>query len=144
MELTNDRLKHCKKIAERMMEYVKTHTNIFTCKPEEMYILGLFHDIGYAFVDKQVEHEHVGGYLLKTQGYKYWKEVYYHGDPLAEYDSMELRLLNFMDITTGPTGEIMTIDERIEDIKKRYGDNSVQTLKAIALADKIMRYSLPD
>ena len=43
--------------------------------------------------------------------------MYYHGIPQEDYDSAELRLLNYMDITTDPSGDVVTIEERIEDIK---------------------------
>ena len=52
--------------------------------------------------------------------------MYYHGIPQEDYDSAELRLLNYMDITTDPSGDVVTIEERIEDIKQRYGENSFQ------------------
>ena len=106
-----------------------------------MYILGFLHDAGYAFVDKQEDHAKVAGEVLKAQGYKYWREVYYHGTFQEEYDSVELRLLNYMDITTSPSGDVVTIEERIEDKKQRYGENSYQFQEAFKLAKMIRRYT---
>ena len=94
----------------------------------------MIHDIGYDFSDEQKEHAYKGGKILEEQGYKYWKEVYYHGICQTEYDSAMLRLLNYVDMITGPTGEYVAIEERIEDIAKRYGKGSWQELEAIELA----------
>ena len=46
---------------------------------EDMFILGLLHDLGYEFAKTKLEHSEIGGTILKKNGYKYWKEVYYHG-----------------------------------------------------------------
>lgn len=100
-------------------------------------ILGLIHDAAYEFVENQEEHEHKGGEILRSNGYRYWKEVYYHGNPDSEYDSAELRLLNRADMTTGPDGKDMTIDERLADIAERYGETSSQYINAKLLANKI-------
>ena len=78
---------------------------------------------------------------MKEQGYKYWKEVYYHGIPQDEYDSPMLRLLNYADMITGPAGEYMTIEQRIEDIAKRYGEGSWQDLEARKLAVSLFAFS---
>ncbi len=100
-------------------------------------VLGLLLAIGYEFFDVQNEHANKGGLVLKDQGYKYWKEVYYHGIPQDEYDSPMLRLLNYADMITGPAGEHMTIEQRIDDIAKRYGEGSRQTSEARKLAEKL-------
>lgn len=68
-------------------------------KEKEYFLLGFLHDIGYAFSDNE-GHAHAGGELLREQGYAYWKEVYHHGDPFADYSSPELTALNFADMTT--------------------------------------------
>ena len=71
---------------------------------------------------------------MKEQNYKYWQEVFYHGISQNEYDSPMLRLLNYVDMITGPTGEYITIRERIDDISKRYGKGSWQEQEAIELS----------
>ncbi len=142
MEITDNRLKHMNEVAKRMKDYVIQHSEKFDCKPEDMYILGVLHDIGYAFVDKQEDHAEAAGEVLKAQGYKYWKEVYYHGIPQEDYDSAELRLLNYMDITTDSSGDVVTIEERIEGIKQRYGENSYQAQEAFKMFEMIRRKSI--
>lgn len=137
MEITIDRMKHSLAVAKKMKELVSTDPEKYMCSPEGAFVLGLLHDIGYEFSSEQREHANKGGLLLKEQGYKYWKEVYYHGIPQDEYDSPLLKLLNYVDMITGPTGEYMTVEQRIEDIAERYGDGSWQDIEARKLAEKL-------
>lgn len=130
MEFSIDRLKHCIAVAEKMKRLSEENSRLFVTDPEDMYVLGMVHDIGYPFVEEQKDHAKVGGEILKKQGYMYWREVYYHGIFQNEYDSPELRLLNFADITTGPSGEDMTMQQRIDNISERYGADSPQTKEA--------------
>ena len=130
MEITLDRMNHCLAVAKKMKGIVLANLNMYDCTPDEAFVLGMLHDIGYEFSSEQKEHANKGGIILKEQGYKYWKEVYYHGIPQEEYDSQILRLLNYVDMITGPTGEYVTIQQRIEDIAVRYGHGSWQELEA--------------
>ena len=127
-------------VAIKMERYVCDHSENFSCSPEEAFIIGYLHDVGYEFTEIQTEHAKVGGEKLKEQGYKYWREIYYHGFPQREYNSPELRLLNYIDMTTGPSGEDMTVQQRIEDIGIRYGENSIQVIKARELLNMIDSY----
>lgn len=140
MEITENRLKHSHAVAARMKELAIEKPEQFPVFPDEAFILGMLHDIGYEFVDEQSKHAHAGGEILKEQGYKYWQEVYYHGIPQVEFDSPMLRLLNYVDMITGPDGTYMTINERIEDIVERYGAASRQAKEAIELS-KTLRIS---
>lgn len=129
-----DRLRHIIAVAEKMRRLSAEKPEQYPVDPDDMYVLGMLHDIGYRFCDVQKEHARRGGELLEKQGYKYWREVYYHGTPQQVYDSPELRLLNYADMTTGPSGEDMNVRQRIEDIAVRYGADSLQKKEAEELA----------
>lgn len=137
MEITIDRMKHSLAVAKKMKELTSADSEKYMCSPEDAFILGWVHDIGYEFSSEQKEHANKGGLLLKEQGYQYWKEVYYHGIPQDEYDSLLLQLLNYVDMITGPTGEYVTVEQRIEDIAKRYGKGSWQDKEARKLAEQL-------
>lgn len=137
MELTIERLQHSLTVARKMKAFIEQNRQIYSCSPEDMFYLGMLHDIGYEFVEKQDEHEIKGGEILRKQGYKFWQEVFYHGNPDSEYKSPELDLLNYCDMTTGPNGENMTVEERINDIIQRYGENSHTHLKSLRLCKKM-------
>lgn len=137
MEITENRLKHSHAVAIKMKELAEEKTFLFPVSPDEAFVLGMLHDIGYAFVDKQQEHANAGGIILKEQGYKYWQEVYYHGIAQTDYNSAMLKLLNYADMITGPDGRYMSIEDRINDIADRYGNDSWQVKEAIKLANQI-------
>lgn len=134
MDITLDRLKHSLSVANKMRELAKDEAEVDS---DDAFILGLLHDIGYQFTENTGEHAKVGGEVLRNQGYKYWKEVYYHGIPQEDFDSTMLQLLNYADMTIGPTGNELTIEERILDISNRYGKGSIQEETAIALAKQL-------
>ena len=46
---------------------------------EDLFVLGLNHDIAYEFTEHGKDHNIIGGEILKRNNYKYWKEIYYHG-----------------------------------------------------------------
>lgn len=135
MDITIDRMKHSLAVAAKMKELARQEPEKYPVDPEDAFVLGMLHDIGYEFSKEQKEHAAKGGLILQKQDYKYWKEVYYHGIPQKEYDSPMLRLLNYADMITGPTGVYMTIQERINDIAERYGKGSWQELEAESLAN---------
>ena len=46
-----------------------------------------------------------GGEILKRNNYKYWKEIYYHGDVNTEYTSLFLEILNKADMQIDKFGK---------------------------------------
>ena len=137
MQISDNRIRHMLAVSKKMEQVVSKNPNRFDASPEDAFVLGFLHDIGYEFVDEQNDHAKTGGLILKNQGYKYWCEVYYHGIPCPDYSSELLTLLNQVDLTTGPTGEYITIEERLKDIRNRYGKDSWQLQDAMRLADSL-------
>lgn len=90
----------------------------------QRFILGYNHYIGYEFSSDNTEHNIIGGQILKNNGYKYWKEVYYHVNQNTEYNSLFLKILNMADMQIDKYGNDVGFDKRLEDIKNRYGENS--------------------
>lgn len=131
MGLDEKRMLHSLGVAKRM----KRLTNeLYPDNDEfanEMFILGLLHDVGYEFTYIQQKHAEVAGNTLEMNGYKYWKEVYYHGKSEA------LRILNIADLLTDSKGNQTTLQERLRDVKKRYGENSFAYKDFQKLAKKL-------
>ncbi len=134
--LTAERLQHCLTVGRKMQIIAKCLPNC-PYSPEDMFYLGVLHDIAYEFVDTQMKHELVGGEILKCNNYKYWKEIYFHGMPDPEYDSLALDILNYADLTTDYQGKDVTIANRLIDIATRYGENSIQYKNATILSEKL-------
>ncbi len=91
----------------------------------------------YAFVENQTEHEHEGGRILRLSGFDRADAVFDHGNPDIESWTDELLILNLADMTTGPNGKSLTMDQRLVDIKNRYSPESTQLIKANRLANRI-------
>ena len=134
--MENDRLKHSYAVAKKMMEIAKEY-NLKEEDIKKCFLIGLNHDIGYEFTTNGVDHNKIGGELLKDNGFKYWQEVYYHGDINCQYKSIFLDILNQADMQIDKYGNDVGYDKRLEDIKERYGESSAIYKNCIALIKSI-------
>lgn len=123
-------------------------------------VAGSLHDIGYAPDLVEVGfHPIDGARFLRSDG---WGEtivnlVAHHscasieaerrgllGELVGQFprdDSLPHDELCFCDMTTGPAGQLMTVDERLADIRDRYGAGSIVG-DAISLAEPELRASV--
>ena len=135
--LSDSRLFHIRGVAYKSYELAR---NVFKMEEDVargLFVMGLTHDFAYAFVKNQTDHEHEGGRILELSGFNWAEAVFDHGDPDVDDWTDELLILNLADMTTSPNGEPITIAQRLEDIKNRYGANSVQATKARKLTKRI-------
>ena len=133
--ITENKLKHILAVARLMKE----KAGLVGLDEEEMFNLGMVHDIGYEF-DEQ-DHHTAGYMILKKQGYKYAYEVKYHGLPHAPHQTPALSLLNYADMHINAKGEYVTFEDRLEDIKLRRGENSphyINSKKVIEQLDEFI------
>lgn len=133
--MDEDRLKHSIAVARKMIEIGRRY-NLNEFELQELFVLGFNHDIGYEYGDNS-NHAHIGGEILKRNNYKYWKEVYYHGDIISEYTSMFLEILNKADMQIDKYGNDVGYDKRLEDINNRYGEESKTYCDAKILIEKL-------
>jgi len=118
--MDEDRLKHSIAVARKMEEIAKSKN----CSDEEIqncFVIGYLHDIGYEFTKDGINHNVVGGKILKRNHFPYWQEVYYHGEINIDYHSFYLDILNQADMQIDKYGNDVGYDKRLEDIKSRYG-----------------------
>lgn len=135
--LSDSRLFHIRSVAYKSYKLAR---NVFKMEEDVargLFVMGLTHDFAYAFVKNQTEHEHEGGRILKLSGFNWADAVFDHGNPDIESWTDELLILNLADMTTGPNGESLTMDQRLVDIKNRYGPESTQSTKANRLVNRI-------
>lgn len=130
-----DRMKHSLAVAEKMMELGKKK-QLNEKELQDLFILGINHDIGYEFGNRE-NHNTVGGNILKNNGYKYWQEVYWHGNSKAEYNSIYLDILNEADLSINRYGEDVGHEKRLEDIKSRHGIKSMQYSNSLEIIKKL-------
>lgn len=133
--IDNDRLKHSYAVGKKMIEIGKQY-KLSEFELQELFVLGLNHDIGYEFGNNS-NHNVVGGKILKENNYKYWQEVYYHGQIECEYKSLYLDILNKADMQIDKYGNDVGYDKRLEDIKIRYGNNSQVYMQCQKLINKL-------
>lgn len=129
------RLIHSLAVARKMVEIGKEY-NLKDNELQDLFVLGLNHDIGYEYGNNS-NHEYIGGEILKRNNYKYWKEIYYHGNINAEYTSLFLEILNKADMQIDKYGNDVGYIKRLEDIKSRYGVNSTTYKNAEILVSKL-------
>lgn len=105
---------------------------------DELYTLGLLHDVGYAFVDKKdyENHEKIGGEFLKNQGYKYWQEVYFHGMANSPYKSKYLDILNWADMHIDSEGNYVSFEKRLQELSIRY-NVPIEKLNSKPIVDEL-------
>ena len=133
--MSEDKLKHVYAVGLKMMELGEKR-NMTEEELQDLFILGLLHDIGYQFGTSD-NHNIVGGTLLKNNNYKYWKEVYYHTVPDSEYKSIYLDILNAADMMIDMYGNEVGFKKRLEDIKSRYGENSKRYLDCVKVVNEL-------
>lgn len=130
--MNQDKLKHSLAVANKMVEIGKKYS-MSSEELEDLFVLGFNHDVAYGISDDVLNHGIIGGDVLKRNGYKYWKEVYYHGKPDCEYNSKYLTILNMADMMIDKFGNDVGYDNRLEDILKRRGKNSIQYTNCVKL-----------
>ena len=135
--MNNDRLKHSYAVANKMVELGKER-KLSNEQLKELFVLGYLHDIGYQYGTNE-NHNDIGGNLLKENNYKYWKEVYYHGVPDSEYKSLYLDILNTADMMIDKSGNDIGFDKRLEDIKNRYGKDSIQYINCVKIVYELKK-----
>ena len=133
--IDNDRVRHSLAVAKKMIEIGKEY-NLNDNELQDLFLLGFNHDIGYEYEDNS-NHGHIGGEILNRNNYKYWKEIYYHGNINTEYKSLFLEILNKADMQIDKYGNDVGYDKRLEDIKNRYGENSTTYKNAEILISKL-------
>lgn len=91
------RLEHSIAVARKMVE-IAEKMNLTESERKICFLIGYNHDIGYEFTENGINHNKIGGELLRKSGFKYWKEIYYHGENDTEFTSKYLNILNQADM----------------------------------------------
>ena len=134
--LSLDKTKHSVEVARYMSENAER----YGLNPQEMYVVGLLHDVGYLY--GRENHEENGANLLQYMGLEneYTDAIYLHGK--SPYDlpygelSPTLRLLYEADMSVDKFGKRVGFKGRLEDIGERYGKDSI----AYKTASEVIRY----
>lgn len=152
INMDENRKKHSFAVAETCKQ-LAVALNLEQVDPNEMFLLGLLHDIGREFESEGnynlfnvffEDHENAGAAFLDSQGvlsteipgrYKHSDAVRVHGSPTADLNDPVIWLLQEADMTTSHDGKPVTYTERLKSIGFRYGMKSEQ----YRTAEKIIR-----
>lgn len=137
--IDENRAKHIMSVARLMKENAEK----FGLDPEEMFLLGYLHDVGYEFGGSE-EHHLKGAEMLANQGYKYVQEILFHGKPNVGYESPALDLLNYADMHINKKGEYVSFADRLEDIANRRGKNSPHYQNCKVVIDDLLAKGFED
>ena len=91
--MDENRLKHSIAVARKMVEIAKSK-NFSNEDIQNCFVIGYNHDIGYEFTKNGINHNIIGGEILKNNNFKYWREIYYHGETNIEYNSLNYKELD--------------------------------------------------
>ncbi len=134
--ISENKMKHSLAVARYMQNYAVERL-LDEDFGKELFLLGYLHDIGEEFAFNKEEHAEVGGLILKEQKYKYWKEVYYHGNINAQYESVALAILNLAELCINSDGTFVGIDTRLQILKEKFGEQSPEYVNSLAMAKKV-------
>lgn len=141
--IDENRLKHSLAVAHKMVEIGKNY-GFDKSDLDDLFLLGMVHDIGYEF-GSNINHAYLGGNLLMKNGYHHWSEVSHHGDPLCIHNSLYLHILNAADMQIDSKGQDVGYEGRLGDIATRYGVESEVYKTAKLMVEKLTKevLSLP-
>ena len=139
--MDSDRLKHSYAVAKKMQEIGKS-IGLGNKELEELFLLGLNHDIGYEFSPDGKKHNEIGGEVLRDSGFRYWKEVYYHGLLTSEYNSRYLDILNCADMQIDKYGNDVGFEKRLKDKESRFGAESIVYLRCKSMVEYLKNKNL--
>jgi len=130
--MNQGRLLHSYTVGKKMMEIGRSF-NLSEDEINDLFVLGLNHDIGYELNEDTSIHGEVGAEVLKRNNYKYYQEVYYHGRITDKYSSMFLDILNMADMQVDKDGNDVGYESRLKDIESRYGIDSIVYKRCVEL-----------
>ena len=117
--LTQNKINHNIEVARLCYQLAKEKYGCSERFARSMWTIGYNHDIGYEFLQQGIDspkiHPEISG-----------KKV--------PQEDLALRILNESDLQVDPKGKRVSVDERLSDIKKRYGADSSQYGQAKWLA----------
>lgn len=135
--LTDDRLRHMREVARLLVDLADIAKITYTVPRDAIFLIGLLHDVGYEYSLEQAHHPKIGADMVKHLNPMLAHYVGLHGDPRIKQNEPILALLNIADLATGPAGEHLTIEARLANIARRYGEHSQQHTDAAELYAQI-------
>lgn len=141
--ITEDRIRHMLSVARKCYSLAKETYNLSEDDARTCFVMGLLHDIGYEFCEKNSEHPEVGYNMLEHLTNNTYlcnrinNIIKNHGNINVKHNSILDKILNTADLSVDAKGNFVSVEERIKDIGNRYGFNSSNYLDAKKMAEMI-------
>lgn len=128
--ISEHRIKHMIGVARKCYQLAKEKYNMSEEDARKYFVMGILHDIGYEFTDERSEHPFVGADILDSFTIQditnINNAIRHHGKCLQyEYTKADY-ILNEADLTIDSKGNKVSMEQRCNDIKERYGEDSRQ------------------
>ena len=134
--ISNDRMIHTLNVARQCYLIAKDKYQLSETDCRKAFMIGFLHDVGYEFSETTLEHPEVGQALIKETLGIDLPEVGKHGDPYSEQTTF-LAILNEADLTVDSKGNVVSVEERLYDIKSRYSETAMEYLKPLNVSKKL-------
>lgn len=146
MGISEDRLHHMLGVARKAYKIAldRGHDKTFASK---MFVIGWNHDIGYEFSKYKEEHPMVSSAMLANTFYDEGQDMGKNGgnaiDAILSHGlytdeiTEEWIILNQADMQVDSKGNEVSVSERLNDIKNRYGKRSDEYHTACDICDQI-------
>ena len=134
--ISKDRMQHILSVARQSYQIAKNKYHLSEEECRKAFMIGFLHDVGYEFSENNLEHPEKGMDLVKETLGVELQEIALHGDPDAE-QTLFLSILNEADMTVDSKGNIVSVEERLLDIKSRYAEDAIEYLKPLKLAETL-------
>lgn len=139
--ISEHRINHMLGVARKCYYLAKEKYNMTEEDARKMFFMGLIHDFGYEFSECPSEHPIIAGDILNSMTIDDFCNIVdaikHHGKiEKYEYQTADY-ILNEADLTINSQGAEVTMEERIEDIKGRYGEISRQYRNACKLKQEL-------
>ena len=145
--IDENRIKHMLSVARKCYMLAKEKYQISEEDARKYFLMGLIHDIGYEFSREASEHPDIGADILESAASKEWfsdqdwlamiNAIRHHGKTTQYEYTIADYILNEADLTVDSQGNNVSIEERIEDIRVRYGNESRQHLNAVEMKKRL-------
>lgn len=142
--ISEHRLDHTIAVARKCYDLAKNEYGMSEMDARKMFLMGFLHDMGYEFSEGTEEHPHVMGDILESLSEQDKNDIVFairtHGKPKKFLGTYNQAILNEADLTINHLGEEVSMQERCEDIRKRYGDTSHQYLNSVQMIEQLKDY----
>ena len=134
--ISNDRMQHILSVARQCYQIAKNKYHLSEDECRKAFIIGFLHDVGYEFSENNLERPTKGKELIQETLGVELLEIQEHGNPDAE-QTLFLSILNEADMTVDSKGNVVSVEDRLIDIKNRYSEDAIEYLKPLQLAKKL-------